>query len=110
MPHVVLNTSSPLHELTEAIEPFVEREGGTVWRLLDVYLNAAGRHALAECLVVANGRTNRFLVHLAQRESDASVVIRPHPVPRVEPTPSVKRMVALVAEAIRRHHPDVEIA
>ncbi|MGH7557676.1 MAG: tRNA (guanosine(46)-N7)-methyltransferase TrmB [Gemmatimonadota bacterium] len=109
MPHVVLKTSSPLHELTEAIEPFVEREGGTVWRLRDIYLNAAGRHALAECLVVAGGRTNRFLVHLAQRESDASVIIRPFPVPRVEATPSVKRMVALVAEAVRRHHPDVEI-
>ncbi|MGH7570309.1 MAG: tRNA (guanosine(46)-N7)-methyltransferase TrmB [Gemmatimonadota bacterium] len=110
MPHVVLNTSSPLHELTEAIEPFVEREGETVWRLRDVYLNAAGRHALAECLVVAGGRTNRFLVHLAQRESDASVVVRPYSAPRVEATPSVKRMVALVAEALRRHHPDVEIA
>lgn len=99
-----------MHELTEAVEPFVEREGETVWRLRDVYLSATGRHALAECLVVTAGRMNRFLVHLAQRESDASVVIRPYPVPRVEATPSVKRMVALVAEAVGRHHPDVEIA
>lgn len=80
-----------------------------MWRLRDVYLSAAGRHALVECLIVAGGRTNRFLVHLAQRESDASVVVRPYPVPRVEATPSVKRMVALVAETVRRHHPDVEI-
>lgn len=109
MPHVVLSTHSPLHELTEAIEPFVERADDTVWRLRDIYLSAGGRHALAECLVVVDGRMNRFLVHLAQRESDASVVVRPYPVPRVEATPSVKRMVALVAEAIRRHHPDVEI-
>lgn len=109
MPHVVLTTHSPLHELTDALEPFVERADGTVWRLRDVYLSAAGRHALAECLVVAGGRTIRFLVHLAQRESDASVVIRPYPVPRVEATPSVKRMLALVAEAIRGQHPDVEI-
>ena len=109
MPHVVLNTHSPLHELTDGLEPFVERADGTVWRLRDIYLSTQGRHALAECLVVAEGRLNRFLLHLAQRESDASVVIRPYPVPRVDATPSVKRMVALVAEAIRRHHPDVEI-
>ncbi len=109
MPHVVLVTSSPLHELIEGIDPFVERAGSTVWRLRDLFLNGDGRHALAECLVVQGGRPRRFFVHLSQREGDASVVVRRYPVPPVDATPSVKRMIALVAEAVRRHHPDVEI-
>lgn len=109
MPHVVLQTSSPLHELIEGIDPFVEREGDTVWRLRDLFLNGDGRHALAECLVVRDGRPQRFFVHLSQREGDASVVVRPYRVPPIDATPSVKRMIALLAEAVRRHHPDVEI-
>lgn len=109
MPHVVLQTSSPLHELIEGVAPFVEREGNTVWRLRDLFLNGDGRHALAECLLVRDGRPRRFFVHLSQREGDASVVVRPYAVPPLDATPSVKRMVALVAEAVRRHHPDVEI-
>lgn len=109
MPHVVLETNSPLHELIEGIDRFVERAGGTVWRLRDVFLNGDGRHALAECLVVREGRPRRFFVHLSQREGDASVVVRPYPVPPVDRTPSVKRMVALVAEAVLRHHTDVRL-
>jgi tRNA (guanine-N7-)-methyltransferase len=109
VPHVVLRTSSPLHELIEGIDPFVEREGNTVWRLRDLFLNGDGRHALAECLLVRDGRPRRFFVHLSQREGDASVVVRPYAVPPIEAAPSVKRMVALVAEAVQRHHPDVEI-
>jgi tRNA (guanine-N7-)-methyltransferase len=109
VPHVVLRTSSPLHELIEGVEVFAAKEGETVWRLRDVYLNAAGTHALAECLVVARGAPTRFIVHLSQRAEDAAVVVRPYPVPRVEALPSVKRMVALVAEAFARAHPDVEI-
>jgi tRNA (guanine-N7-)-methyltransferase len=109
MPHVVLETSSPLYELVEKIEPFVVQEGETVWRLRDIFLNRNDEHALAECLVVVRGRLTRFFVHLAQRPSDASVVVRPYPTPRVEPRPSIKRMVALVAEAVRSAHPDVEL-
>ncbi|HUP00895.1 MAG TPA: tRNA (guanosine(46)-N7)-methyltransferase TrmB [Gemmatimonadota bacterium] len=109
MPHVVLLTHSPLHELIDKVEPFVVKEGGTVWRLRDMYLNPPGAHALAECLVVADGEPSRFFIHLTQREADASVVVRPYAAPRVDPIPSVKRMVALVAEAVREAHADVEI-
>ncbi|MFN2420051.1 MAG: tRNA (guanosine(46)-N7)-methyltransferase TrmB, partial [Gemmatimonadota bacterium] len=110
MPHVVLQTSSPLYELVERVQPFVAQEGETVWRLRDVFLNRDDSHALAECLVVVRGRLTRFFVHLAQRESDASVVVRPYAIPRIESRPSIKRMVALVAEAVRAAHPDVEIS
>ncbi len=110
MPHVVLHTSSPLRELIADLEPFVDQRGETVWRLRDVYLNQRGGHGLAECLIVSRGRVRRLFVHLSQREEDAAVVVRPYPVPRVEPEPSLKRMVALVAEALHAAHPDVEIA
>lgn len=110
MPHVVLHTSSPLRELIDELEPFVVREADTVWRLRDTYLSRGGQHALAECLVVIRGRPQRFFVHLAQRSHDAAVVVRPYASPPVEPLPSVKRMIALLAEALERAHPDVEIA
>ncbi len=110
MPHVVLNTSSPLRELIDELEPFVVREADTVWRLRDTYLSKGGQHALAECLVVIAGRPRRFFVHLAQRTHDAAVVVRLYASPPVEPLPSVKRMIALLAEAVECSHPDVEIA
>lgn len=95
--------------MVEHIAPFVVEQGGTVWRLRDVFLNRQRDHALAECLVVVSGRLTRFYVHLGQREGDGAIVVRPYPIPRVEPTPSIKRMVALVAEAVRDAHPDVEL-
>ncbi len=110
MPHVVLHTSSPLRELIDELEPFVVREADTVWRLRDTYLSKGGQHALAECLVVIAGRPQRFFVHLAQRTHDAAVIVRLYASPPVEPLPSVKRMIALLAEAVERAHPDVEIA
>jgi len=110
MPHVVLETHTPLYRIVERVEPFVAEAEGTVWRMRDVFLNRDDSHALAECLVVVDGRLERFFVHLAQREEDGAVVVRPYPVPRVDAKPSVKRMVALVAEAMTAAHPDVHIA
>ena len=110
MPHVVLETHTPLYRIVERVEPFVVEEERTVWRLRDVFLNRDDSHALAECLVVAGGTPERFFVHLAQREEDAAIVVRPYSAPPVEARPSVKRMVALVAEAMVRSHPDVRIA
>lgn len=109
MPHVVLQTSSPLHELVDHIAPFVVKEGETVWRLRDVFLNHEGSHALAECLVIVEGRLTGLFIHLSQREMDGSIVVRPYPIPRIETRPSIKRMVALVAEAVQGAHPDVEL-
>ena len=110
MPHVVLETHTPLYQIVDRVKPFVVKERDTVWRLRDVYVNQGGAHALAECLVVAGGSPDRFFVHLAQREEDGSIVVRPYPVPRVDARPSIKRMVALVAEALDSAHADVRIA
>ncbi|MDX1660244.1 MAG: tRNA (guanosine(46)-N7)-methyltransferase TrmB [Gemmatimonadota bacterium] len=109
MPHVVLETSSPLREVFERLEPFAVREEGVVWKLRDAYLDRRAVHALAECIVVQRGVPRRFFVHLSQREEDAAIVVRPHPVPRLDPVPSVKRMIALVAEAAADGHPDVTV-
>ncbi|HUP20283.1 MAG TPA: tRNA (guanosine(46)-N7)-methyltransferase TrmB [Gemmatimonadota bacterium] len=109
MPHVVLQTHSPLHEIVDRLEPFVVKDSGTVWRLRETFIDRRGAHALCECLTVRAGRIERFLVQLSQREEDGAVVVRPYAVPRVEPVPSVKRMVALVAEAAVRAHPDVAV-
>ena len=109
MPHVVLETRSPVHEVADLLHPFVEKEGETVWRMKRVWLDVDRIRGLAECIVVVRGQLTRFFVHLSQRERDAAIVVRPYPVPRVEARPSVKRMVALVAEAAVEAHPDVEI-
>lgn len=110
MPHVVLETHTPLYRIVERVEPFVVEEEGTVWRMRDVFLNRDDSHGLAECLVVVGGQPERFFVHLAQREQDGAIVVRPYPAPRVDPQPSVKRMVALVAEAMAGADPDTHIA
>ncbi len=110
MPHVVLETHTPLYRIVERTEPFVVEEEGTVWRMRDVFLNRDDTHGLAECLVVVGGRLERFFVHLAQREEDGAIVVRPYPVPRIDPQPSVKRMVALVAEALTAADPDTHVA
>lgn len=109
MPHVVLETDSPLREIVERLEPFVVKEEGVVWKLRESYLDRGRTHALAECVVVRRGEPRTFFVHLSQREEDAAVVVRPYGTPRVEAVPSVKRMVALVAEAAADGHPDVAV-
>lgn len=109
MPHVVLRTRSPLHEVLEGFEPFVERADDTVWRVRDVFLNLDRTHGLVECLVVVRGRLTGFFVHLSQRRKDAAIVVRLHRSSEVETTAAVKRMIALVAEALVDAHPDVAI-
>lgn len=109
MPHVVLQTHTPLYEIVSGLSPFVEKEGETVWRLKDLWLELDETRALAECIVVVRGRLTRFFVDLSQRERDAAIVTRLFRVPEVEASPSIKRMIALVAEALVEAHPDVEI-
>ncbi|MFN2383173.1 MAG: tRNA (guanosine(46)-N7)-methyltransferase TrmB [Gemmatimonadota bacterium] len=109
MPHIVLRTHSPLRELVADLEPFAVQADDTVWRLRDLYLNPAGTHALADCLVVRRGQPTRCFGHLAQRESDGAVIVRLYPVPHVASSPAIRRLLALLAEAIAAHS-DAEIA
>jgi hypothetical protein len=76
------------------------RDGGEVLRLLDVFVNQAGRTALLDCVVVDPGSPAKsFFVQLSHK--DRQVTVRLLPATDPEKTDGVKMLLATVAKTVR---------
>jgi hypothetical protein len=98
MPHVVLEEATDLRAAADGLEPFVERHGDEIVKVLDVYVNRAGRTALVDCVVIEAGRSTSFFVQLAQKERQVTVRLLPATDP--EKTAAVKRLMGLIAKRL----------
>lgn len=103
MPHVVIENAPDLVAASRGLEPFTERAGGEILRLLDVYLNRSGHTALLECVVIEAGTTRAFFALLAQKEQQITVRLSPATDP--EKTDGVKRLLAAIATRVRAGAP-----
>ncbi|HYV85956.1 MAG TPA: hypothetical protein VFB49_08610 [Patescibacteria group bacterium] len=99
MPHVIVEGVLTLGGLQRDHVPFTEREGGRVVKVDRFYLDAPGRAALLETLVVDGGHTQKFFIQLTTRED--GVMVRLEPMTDPEKSPAVKRALATVARRIR---------
>lgn len=99
MPHVVIEHAPDLAAACRGLQPFTVRSDAEILRLLDVYLNQAGRTALLDCVVVADGQTRAFFVQLAGKQSQITVRLLPATDP--EKTDAVKRLMGLIACKLR---------
>ena len=100
MPHVVIDDAPDLVEACGALAPFTAREGGEILRLLDVFVNQAGRTALLDCVVIDPGTPAKsFFVQLSQK--DRQITVRLLPVTDPEKTAGVKKLLATLARKLR---------
>ncbi len=99
MPHVVIEEAPDLGSASRSIEPSVLRDESTILKVVDVYLNRAGRTALVDCVVVEEGNSQTFFVQLAQK--DRQVTVRLLPATDPAKNTGVKRVMALIAKQLR---------
>ena len=108
MPHVVIAGAVDLRGYAGDFAPTVIREGGDVLRADRIYLDAEGRTALIDALVVEAGRKQPFYVKISAHER-GSVTVRIDPLTRVERTEGVKRLVARIGADLLARSPDARV-
>lgn len=100
MPHVVIEEAAGLVEVCRGLEPFTARDGAEILRLLDVFVNQAGRTALLDCVVIDPGSSPKaFFVQLSQK--DRQITVRLLPATDPEKTTGVKKLLATIAKRLR---------
>ena len=103
MPHVVVEGAGPLDQVYRKLEPFVERRGDVILKVLDLYLNQKGNSLLLEAIVIEAGSQQSFFAQLSQKELSVTVRLLPRTDP--EKTPGVKRLLALIGGRVRALFP-----
>ena len=103
MPHVVIEEAQDLGAALSAVQLSTVRNGDEILRVVDVFLNRAGRTALVDCVVIEQGRSQSFFVQLSQKERQVTVRLLPATDP--EKTPGVKRVMAQIARQVREALP-----
>jgi hypothetical protein len=99
VPHVIVEGAVTLAALQRDHVAFTVREAGRVVKVDRFYLDAPGRAALLETIVVDGRHTQKFFIQLTAREE--GVMVRLEPMTDPEKSPAVKRALATVARRIR---------
>jgi len=103
MPHIQIVGAATLEQLAERFEPLSGRYGDIICKATAFFLNARDRTALVQSLVVEPRVTRKFYVLLAEKPD--GLMVRLDPLTDPEKTEGVKRLLALVADWIRRASP-----
>jgi hypothetical protein len=103
MPHIQIIGALRLEQLAERFEPLNIRQGSTIGKTTAFYLNAHDRTALIQALVVEPHVNRKFYVLLVEKPD--GIMVRLDPLTDPEKTDAVKRLLAAVADWIRRVSP-----
>ena len=103
MPHVVVEEAGALQGLYQAFAPMVQRTGNEILKVQEFYLSRSGKDALLESVAIEQGTARTFFVQL--KVHDKAITVRLLPATDPEKTPSVKKVMALVAGFIRTVYP-----
>ena len=103
MPHVVIEEAGDLQPVYQAFTPILQRTGGEILKVQEFYLSRSGKDALLESVAIEQGTAQTFFVQLKLHEK--AITVRLLPATDPEKTPTVKKVMALVAGFIRKVHP-----
>jgi len=103
MPHVVIEEAGDLHGLYQAFTPIIQRVGADILKVQEFYLGRSGKEALLESIAIEQGVACNFFVQLKLHEK--AITVRLLPATDPEKTAAVKKVMALVAEFIRKACP-----
>ena len=103
MPHVVIEEAGDLQGLYQAFTPIIQRAGSEILKVQEFFLARSGKDALLDSVAIENGVACTFFVQLKLHEK--AITVRLLPATDPEKTPSVKKVMALVAGFIRNVYP-----
>ena len=103
MPHVVIEEAGDLQGLYQAFTPIIQRAGSEILKIQEFFLARSGKDALLDSVAIENGVACTFFVQLKLHEK--AITVRLLPATDPEKTPSVKKVMALVARFIRNVYP-----
>jgi len=103
MPHVVIEEAGDLQGLYQAFTPIIQRAGSEILKVQEFFLARSGKDALLESVAIENGVACNFFVQLKLHEK--AITVRLLPATDPEKTPTVKKVMALVAGFIRKVYP-----
>lgn len=103
MPHVVVEGAGRLNLVYGEFQPFVERKGEEILKVVDLYLNQNETSLLLESIVIESGSQQAFFVQLSKKDLDVTVRLLSLTDP--EKTPGVKRLLATIAGRLRSIFP-----
>jgi len=104
MPHIQIIGSARLEQLAERFEALHIRYGEAVLKTTAFYLNPRDRMALVQALVAEPRINRKFYVLLVEKHD--GLMVRLDPLTDPEKTDGVKRLLAAVADWIRRLSPE----
>jgi len=104
MPHVVIEEAGDLQGLYQVFTPIIHRAGSEILKVQEFFLARSGKDALLDSVAIENGVACTFFVQLKLHEK--AITVRLLPATDPEKTPAVKKVMALVAEFIRKVYPD----
>jgi hypothetical protein len=103
MPHVVIEEAGDLQGLYQAFTPLIQRAGNDILKVREFYLARSGNEALLESITIEQGAVCNYFVQL--KLHGTAITVRLLPVTDPEKTPTVKKVMAMVAGFIRNVYP-----
>lgn len=103
MPHVIVEKPVALRDYVASFRPLEHKEGETVCKASEAFLNSSGSSALVEAVVVDDGQTQKFFVSLSEKPKQVTVRLLRMTDPAK--TRGVKRLLALVAKDLVERSP-----
>ena len=103
MPHVVIEEAGDLQGVYQAFTPLIQRAGTDILKVREFYLARSGNEALLESITIEQGAVCNYFIQLKLHEK--AITVRLLPATDPEKTPAVKKVMAMVAEFIRKVYP-----
>ena len=100
MPHVVIEEAGDLQGAYQAFTPLIQRAGTDILKIREFYLARRGNEALLESITVEQGAVCNYFIQLKLHEK--AITVRLLPATDPEKTPTVKKVMAMVAGFIRK--------
>jgi hypothetical protein len=107
LPHVVLNGKTSVEEIFDKLNPIFIRNGGSILKTKEAYLEKNKKDILVDSLAIENGKKTAFLALISGRED--GVVVRLYPLVEVEKTDGVKRVLAELAKQLLQSFPEMHV-
>ena len=98
MPQVVLKGKTSIEEIFSQLKPVFQRNGVTILKTKEVYLEKAKKDILIDVLAIVGDHKTAFLALISGRED--GVVVRLYPNMAIEKTDGVKRVLVELAKQI----------
>ncbi len=99
MPHVIIGGPASIERYYETFESINMREGDTIMKIKDAFLNTHKTKLLLECVVVDDRIPQTFYIAISRKAENLSVHLDLRTDP--EKNDSIKRLLAFIAQQIK---------